>query len=179
MKTLTKLWDKFHEFIMYMVFGILTTVVSWVSYAIFTLVINDASFWGITISSSTIANVLSWICAVMFAFVTNKIWVFNSKSWKIGLVFGELFKFVSTRLLTGVIEWVGLPLLVSIGVNQTIFGIKDMVAKVLVSVIVVILNYAFSKLLIFRNKSQYNASKLEKIKSEDIVEQIYDDIHNS
>ncbi|MBQ7964696.1 MAG: GtrA family protein [Ruminococcus sp.] len=149
-----KLWDKFHEIIMYLIFGVLTTVVSWVSYAVFTTFIPTISFWGITIDLTTTSNVLSWICAVVFAYITNKIWVFESKSWKPSVAFKEFWLFVSSRLVTGVIEWVGLPLLIKIGFNQSILGIEGMLAKILVSVIVVILNYVLSKLFIFKNKEK-------------------------
>lgn len=149
-----KLWDKFHEIIMYLIFGVLTTVVSWVSYAIFTTFIPTISFWGITIDLTTTSNVLSWIGAVVFAYITNKIWVFESKSWKPSVAFKEFWLFVSSRLVTGVIEWVGLPLLIKIGFDQSILGIEGMLAKILVSVIVVILNYVLSKLFIFKNKEK-------------------------
>ena len=152
-----KLWDKFHEIIMYLVFGVLTTVVSWVSYAVFTTFIPTISFWGITIDLTTTSNVLSWSCAVVFAYITNKIWVFESKSWKPSVAFKEFWLFVSSRLVTGVIEWVGLPLLIKIGFDQSILGIEGMLAKILVSVIVVILNYVLSKLFIFKNKEKVKA----------------------
>lgn len=147
-----KLWEKYREIIMYLVFGVLTTVVSWATYALFTKIIPEISLFGITVSVVTTSNVLSWICAVLFAYVTNKIWVFNSCSWQPSAVAKELGLFISSRLATGVIEWVGVPLLVHIGVNQTIFGVEGMLSKVLVSVIVVILNYVFSKLIVFKNK---------------------------
>ncbi len=147
-----KLWDKFHEIIMYIIFGVLTTMVAWVTYAIFTKIIPTISFWGITIDHTTTANVLSWVCGVIFAYVTNKLWVFESKSWKPSIAFKEFWMFVSSRLITGVIEWVGLPLLISIGFDQPIFGVDGMLAKILVSVIVVVLNYVFSKLFIFKRK---------------------------
>ncbi len=175
-----KIWDKFHEFIMYMIFGVGTTVVAWVTYAIFTKVISTFSFCGITVDHTTSANVLSWICAVLFAFVTNKLWVFDSKSWKPSVAAKELGLFVSSRLATGVIEWVGLPLLISIGVDQAILGIEGMLAKILVSVIVILLNYVFSKLFIFKRKRTIKElTEDEKKPTEDIIEEIMDDIHNN
>ena len=62
----------------------------------------------------------------------------------------EAALFVSARILTGVLEMGGVPLLVSLGMDQTLFGVRGMVAKVAVSVIVLILNYVFSKLIIFK-----------------------------
>ena len=149
---LKKLFDKYREIIMYLIFGVATTVVSWLSYAIFTKIIPVISFWGITIETTTTSNVLSWICAVLFAYITNKIWVFDSKSWRPSVAVKELGLFVASRVLSGIFEWFGLPLLIFLGVNQTIFGVEGMLAKVLISVIVVILNYIFSKLFVFKNK---------------------------
>ncbi|MBR2714765.1 MAG: GtrA family protein [Ruminococcus sp.] len=174
-----KIWNKYHEFIMYMIFGAGTTVVAWVSYAIFTKTIPHISFFGISIDNTTTANVLSWICAVIFAYVTNKLWVFNSKSWNPKVAFKEFVMFVSSRLATGIIEWVGLPLLIAIGVDQKIFGVEGMLAKILVSVIVVLLNYVFSKLFIFKRKKTIKTlTDDEKKSTEEIIEDILDDIHN-
>jgi putative flippase GtrA len=101
-----------------------------------------------------IAKVISWICAVVFAFVTNKIWVFESKTWKFSVAFKEFWLFVLARLATGPIEWLGVPFLVSLGLNQTLFKIEGFYANIIAMVLVVILNYVFSKLVIFRKKKQ-------------------------
>ena len=157
---LRKLWDKFHEFIMYMVFGVGTTIVSWMSFAIFTKIVPTFTFAGITVDCTTTANVLSWICAVIFAYVTNRI-------------------FVSSRFITGVIEWVGLPLLIAVGLDQTIFGIEGMLAKITVSVVVIILNYVFSKLFIFkRKKTIRELTEDERKPTDQIIDEILDDIRN-
>lgn len=150
MSKIKELWLKYKEVILYLVFGVLTTIVSWGSYALFEMSLG--TFITDTIILSSIANVLSWIVAVLFAFITNKLWVFESKSFKGIVVIKELGTFVGSRLLTGVLEWVGVPLLMLIGLDQDIFGIEGMLAKVLISVIVVILNYVLSKLLVFRKK---------------------------
>lgn len=144
MKMIKKLIDFIiskKEIVLYVVFGGLTTVVNWAVYMLF------VNWTGITV-----ANVIAWIAAVLFAYVTNKLFVFEQKSWQIRLVAGEFAKFVSSRIVTGVIEIVGVDALVYIGLDMTLFGKKGMVAKILVSVIVVILNYVFSKLLVFRQK---------------------------
>ena len=137
-----KLYHTYKEAIDYLFWGGMTTVVSWGSYRSFVL-LGTGVFWG---------NVLSWVCAVLFAFVTNKLWVFNSKSWEGSVLFPELTKFLSSRVATGIFEMIAVPALVAIGLNQTIFGIDGMVSKVLVSVIVVILNYILSKLFVFKAK---------------------------
>lgn len=143
---LCKLYHAYQEAIDYLFWGGMTTVVSWGSYSLFVLLLqglDSVVFW---------ANVLSWVCAVLFAFITNKLWVFQSKSWAADILFPELTKFLSSRIATGVFEMIAVPALVAIGLNQTIFGIDGMVSKVLVSVAVVILNYILSKLFVFKNK---------------------------
>lgn len=135
---------------MYLIFGVLTTVVSWGSYALFEILFG--AFIGNSIVLSAVANVLSWIVAVLFAYITNKLWVFESKSFKGNVLIKELIAFVGARLATGVFEWVGVPLLMIMGLDQSILGIEGMVAKVIVSVVVVILNYVLSKLFVFKKK---------------------------
>lgn len=152
MEKLRELFKKHKEVIMYLIFGVLTTLVSWGSYAAFETLLG--TFIGNAVVLSSVANVLSWIAAVLFAFITNKLWVFNSRSFKKDVVFKELGAFVGSRLLTGVLEWFGVPLLMLIGLDQAILGIEGMLAKVIISVVVVILNYILSKLLVFRNKKK-------------------------
>lgn len=140
-----KIIDKFFtkEIISYLFFGVMTTVVNWIVY---TALVKYLSV-GITIS-----NACAWIAAVIFAFLTNKVFVFESKSFKFKLLVKEFISFVAARGLTGIIEIFGTPLLVKIGLNQTILGVEGAVAKIIVSVVVIILNYIFSKLLIFKRK---------------------------
>lgn len=153
MDKLREIFNKYKEIIMYLIFGVCSTVVSWGSYALF------VKLAGLSVE---LGNILSWVCAVLFAFVTNKLWVFESKSWEPQKAIPEFFTFVGSRLITGIIEMVGVPLLVRIGLSQTIFGVEGMFSKILVSVIVVILNYVFSKLIIFRNKKEEAEEKVDK-----------------
>ena len=136
-------YGKYKELILYLLFGVGTTIVNWVSYS------ACVKYIGINIF---VSNVLSWVFATIFAFITNKIWVFDSKSWKLNIFLNELLLFVFTRLGTGAFEILSVPVLVNLGLNQMIFGIEGMLSKVIISISVVILNYIFSKLLIFKNK---------------------------
>lgn len=190
-----KLFDKYREIIMYLIFGFATTVIAFLSYFIFEMVIPTISFWGITIEHTTTANVLSWICAVLFAYITNKIWVFESKSWKPSVISKELMLFLSSRIATGFVEWFGLPLILKIGescasngsdgffakifiwLSQPLFGSDGLIAKIAVSIIVVILNYIFSKLLIFKRKKTIKGKTSDENKDTDeIIDDILDDI---
>lgn len=149
------LYNKYREIIVYIFWGGMSTVVGWGSYIIFASLlsgnVSDIHLLSMTISVTVfVANVLSWIFAVAFAFYTNKVFVFQSKSWKMDIWVGECVKFVGARIATGVLEIFGVPFLVAIGLNQKLFGIEGIVAKITVSVAVVALNYVFSKLFIFK-----------------------------
>ena len=143
MQRIKELFIKYKEVIMYLIFGVATTLVNWIVYSLLmkTSVIN-----------MTVSNAIAWFAAVVFAYITNKIFVFESKSWNPAEVWKEVVKFFGARIATGVIEIVGLPLLYYIGVKQSIFGVEGFLAKILVSVIVVILNYVFSKIFVFSTK---------------------------
>lgn len=142
MEKIKELIIKYKEILLYLIFGGLTTVVSWGSYALFVLL-------GLGVTAS---NALSWLCAVLFAFVTNKLFVFASRSWAPKTLLREVGEFFGARIVTGLLTMVGVPLLMRIGLDQSIFGVEGMVAKVAMSVLEVLLNYIVSKLVIFRKK---------------------------
>lgn len=131
---------KYREFIMYGIFGVLTTIISWASYALFVHL-------GVEIN---ISNILSWICGVTFAFVTNKWFVFLSKDVTVKVVFYEAGSFVGARLFTGVVAFVLFPILYYLGLNQSLFGTDGFLAKIVTSIIEIILNWLLSKYIVFR-----------------------------
>lgn len=147
---------KYREIISYVFWGGMTTLVSWLTYGIFVAIIHisyDLKFLSLHMSADILlSNLLSWVCAISFAFVTNKMWVFCSKSWKKSVVWPELYRFVSARIATGIIEIIAVPVLVAIGLNATIFGIEGAMSKIIVSIVVIVLNYILSKIFVFKNK---------------------------
>jgi putative flippase GtrA len=145
MKDIKMLYLKYKEIIMYLIMGVLTTAVNWCVYAIMEGLLNF---------SVTFSNITAWVAGVLFAYITNKIFVFESYNFAPAFLAKELFLFVSARLITGIIEMAGVPALVYIGFDYPILGITGMLAKIIVSVIVVILNYVFSKLLIFNKATK-------------------------
>ena len=145
MEKLKNLYLKYKEIINYLIFGGLTTVVSWGTYSLF------VKAFGMSVS---VGNVLSWICAVIFAFITNKLFVFDSKTWAPATAIREFFSFIGARLATGVLEWFGVPFFSEHGLTQPLFGVKGLLAKIVVSIVVIILNYIFSKFLIFTKKEK-------------------------
>lgn len=123
--------NKIKEILKYLIVGGLTTVVSIVSYYIVRLFIENY----------LVCTVISWIFAVAFAYITNRVFVFNSKRENI---FKECTEFVFSRILSLVAEVAVMYLLVDF------LNISDKISKIIVQVIIVILNYVFSKLFVFK-----------------------------
>lgn len=134
---------KYKEIITYLVFGVMTTAVNFIVYS---LCVGALSI------EMTASNAIAWVVAVAFAFVTNKLFVFGSRTRSVSGVAYEAFTFVGARLLSGVLEVFCPTMLVFIGLDAQLFGVDGFVAKVVVSVVVIILNYVFSKLIVFRKK---------------------------
>lgn len=135
-----------HEIVSYVFFGLLTTVVSIGAFYIFNELLGTEAF--LRDKNYLVANALSWIAAVLFAFVTNKLFVFRSRSWKAAVAGPEFISFVSARLLS---------LLVDMGLMYqfiSILGLREMLAKLIVQIVIVIINYVFSKLFIFQRKKK-------------------------
>lgn len=140
-----------YEVLMYLIFGVLTTVVNFV---VFWLCgkINDSEKVLFTVGSFSltwlyVANSLAWICAVLFAFVTNKLFVFESKEKQVSSVARELISFFGARILSFVLfDWAMFALFVEV------FHMNEYVAKIIYSVCVIIFNYVASKLVVFRKK---------------------------
>ena len=142
-KKAKKIYNKHDEIINYLIVGVLTTVVSLVSFYIVRLFIFTSS----TQLHIQIANIISWILSVLFAFVTNKKYVFKSnKKGKEKLK--EMIKFYFSRITTLVIDMLTMWILTSI------ICINDKIAKLIVQIILVILNYIFSKIFVFKNSEK-------------------------
>ena len=131
---------KYREQIVYLFFGGVTTVINWLVYTGFVLLGQDIE----------IANAIAWVAAVLFAYFTNRGFVFQSQNVERKAVIKEFFMFIGSRVATGIVELVGFPLLYYLGMKQSMFGIDGFVAKIIVSVLVIILNYVLSKLLVFK-----------------------------
>ena len=140
------LFGKHREGLLYLICGAGTVFVSWGTYALFV-------WLGIDIN---ISNVLSWICGVSFAFVLNKWVVFLSRSVERSVLAKEISSFFFLRIVTGVVAIVAFPILYNLGMNQSLFDIDGLVAKITVSMIEILLNYFASKFVVFR-KNKENA----------------------
>ncbi|HAR91555.1 MAG TPA: GtrA family protein [Eubacterium sp.] len=156
MKKIIDLLKKYifnREMIMYIIMGVLATVVNLIVYAISVKAL--AAFMTNKPLYIGVAKLIAWVVAVLFAFFTNKIWVFESKSWAPKVFWRELISFIGARVLTGLLEVFGTPFLVSIGLDQTLFGVEGLWAVIIISFIVIVANYVFSKLLIFTKKETH------------------------
>jgi len=130
-----ELIKKNKEIIMYGIFGVLTTLVNIFVYFILVRVFNFHYL---------ISTIISWIISVLFAYFTNKKYVFESKG---NNYLKEIFAFIGFRILSGIIEIV----LMYLFVDTLTFD--DLISKVITNIVVVLLNYIFSKLFVFKNKS--------------------------
>ena len=135
MAKIRELIMKYRSMILYVVFGALTTLVNMAAYAL------CFSVLGIPNVPSTI---IAWVLAVSFAFVTNKLWVFDSKSWDGRTLRHEIPAFFGARLLTGLLD-VGIMYLA-----VDVLHWNALLWKLISNVIVIILNYIASKLVIFK-----------------------------
>ncbi len=134
-------YQKHREVIAYFLYGAFTSLVNVVLYAVFVPVL------GITAS-----NAIAWFGAVVFAFVTNKLFVFDRKCWAWRATLKEAGTFLGARILSGILEILLPTVLFYIGLDHDLFGIEGFLAKVIVSVVVIILNYVLSKKIVFRKK---------------------------
>lgn len=132
-----KLINKYSEIIRYLIVGVLTTLVSLLTYYLCVHTFLNPNN-GIELQ---ITNIISWILSVTFAFFTNRSYVFKSKSNK---VFKEAISFYISRLLTLVIDMFLMFILV------TLLKLNDTLMKVIVQVVIIVLNYVFSKLIVFK-----------------------------
>lgn len=136
-KKIRALVERYWDVLSYLFFGGLTTVVNYIVYL-------PCYNW--LHLSASVSNVIAWVFAVAFAYLTNKPFVFKSYDWSVKTVVPELTKFVGCRVGSGVLETA--ILFVTVDLLQ----LNGNIVKLLVSVLVVILNYFGSKLLVFRRK---------------------------
>ena len=128
---------KHYDILAYLVFGVLTTAVNYIVYL---------PCYNLLHISAAASNVIAWLAAVIFAYLTNKPFVFKSYDWSAKTVVPELTKFVGSRIVSGALET-----LVNF-VTVDVLRWNGNVMKLITSVLVVILNYVASKLVVFRKK---------------------------
>lgn len=129
-----ELYLKYKEIIMYLIFGVLTTVVNIVVYYIMADMLQIHYM---------ISNIVAWFLSVLFAYVTNRKYVFESKSNEI---IKEMISFFGARLATGVMDMVFMWIFVGLHI------LPDFIAKIISNIFVIIANYVLSKLVVFKGE---------------------------
>lgn len=148
MKKIINLLRQYKEVISYLIFGVLTTLVNILTYMLF------ADLFHIDYLIST---VIAWILSVLFAYITNKLYVFESKTTVKNEIIKEMLSFFGFRLFSGVLDLANMFVFVSL------LHFNDTLIKILSNVFVIIINYVFSKCFIFKqtkiNKENNNDEK--------------------
>lgn len=138
MKKIWALYKKYEELVNYLVVGVMTTVISWTAYAICKLIMN--------VDNAVIMQIavfLRWFAGLVFSYFMSRKFVFKSKNPKI---LKEAIDFTTSRIVTLFLDMFVMWLL------PTIFKVDDWIATFISAVLVVIMNYIFSKFIVFRKK---------------------------
>lgn len=128
---------KYWDILSYLFFGVLTTVVNYIVYL---------PLYNTLALSATVSNAIAWVVAVIFAFLTNKPFVFKSNDWSAKVTVPEFIKFVGCRIGSGVAE----TLIILITVDW--LSLNGNIMKLITSILTILLNYIGSKLLVFKKK---------------------------
>lgn len=126
------------EFTVYMIFGCLTTIINYLVYLFCRFTLGPEN---IILNTS-----LAWLTSVLFAYFTNKIWVFKTTNYRFYYIARELSIFISSRFITGLLDIAIMKICVDWA------GFNDLIIKVISSILVIIINYLFSKIIIFRGR---------------------------
>ncbi|MDR0315192.1 MAG: GtrA family protein [Oscillospiraceae bacterium] len=139
------------ETILYLIFGVLTTVINIAVYTLLnhyfkTVDLGSVSFFNVIFFGKPylLSNAIAWLISVLFAFITNKLFVFESKTFASSKLFKEAVSFFGARIFSLLVEEAGLYLLMEM------MHLNELAAKIILSFIVVVMNYFFSKLYIFK-----------------------------
>lgn len=135
------LFKKYREIIVYVIVGGLTTVVSWVAKFLFNFIFYAGTAFP-TPSQNLVLSIVNWVAGVAFAYPTNRKFVFESKD---PTILPECIKFVLSRVSTLILDAVVMQILVAVGLDLYI-------ATLISAVLVVIANYVFSKVFVFKKK---------------------------
>ena len=164
-----EIFKKYREIILYLIFGVLTTFVGWAVYFGILLVGKavldipaEVTSGGTYFALYTAAQVIQWVAAVLFAFFTNRKWVFT-KADKDAPMIPQLSKFAAGRVATFGVDYlvtyfgaIALSKIIvawnSVEILDRVLNLNEIGAKILAAVIVIIGNYFFSKLFVFKDK---------------------------
>jgi putative flippase GtrA len=135
------LMKKHREAVLYIICGGFTTLVTWLTYALFVSLGMELN----------VSNILSWICGLLFAFAVNKWVVFCSRCTEKTVLAKEFCSFCGARVFTGAIAIILFPILYNLGLDQSLFGTAGFMAKIATSILEIALNWIFSKYYVFKH----------------------------
>ena len=135
MEKIKELYNKYKEILMYLIFGVLTTVVNIVSYFLLARILHI---------DTVVSTVIALILSILFAYITNKIFVFESKTNTAKELLKEIISFFGCRAFTGILD------VAFMYITDEVFNLNDMIMKIISNIVVIIVNYIFSKLIIFK-----------------------------
>ncbi len=138
LKTIKGLYLEYKEIINYLIFGGLSTVVNFASYFIAARLLKI---------DEVASSAISWFCAVLFAYITNRLFVFDNKSNTKKGILKEIISFFAFRVLSGILCDVG-----TFALMVKVFNINDIISKIVTQIMVIIVNYIFSKFIIFKKQ---------------------------
>ena len=150
-----------YEVVSYLIFGVLTTVVNFVVYGLANMPFGESAESKVLFSIAAfdfkwiyISQAIAWVAAVTFSYITNKLFVFESRSWQPGIISKEILSFFSARIISFLIfEELVFILLTSL------LHINGWIAKIIISVAVIVFNYVASKLVIFKKAKSQESEK--------------------
>ena len=142
-----ELLKKYRAFIAYAVFGVLTTSINILTYAVCYEHLHIAN---------VPSNIIAWTLAVAFAFITNKLWVFGSKNMSARTILNELWRFITARLAVGLVDLAIMYIAVDICHGPAV------VFKVIAAIVTIILNFILSKLVVFRKAKPVKSEESER-----------------
>ena len=154
MEKLLNIYKKHKEILNYIIVGGITTLVRWGTTVIFENIF--CGFIDEGVFRDVLVTAISLIITILFAFPPNKLIVFESKSFRKDIVGIEFIAFISARAVASLIELVGIPLICEVT------PISITLATMIVSVVVLVVNYIFSKLFIFKNRENKKPAKENK-----------------
>lgn len=132
---------KYQALILYVVFGVMTTIINILLYGLFYYWLGWKNFaWG-----NVAANVIAWVGAVSVAFLTNKNMVFGSDSWHKKVVIREFITFILARIATGAVD------LAIMYICVDYLGFNGVAMKMIANIVVIVLNFILSKVIVFKN----------------------------
>ncbi|MCT3020631.1 GtrA family protein [Pediococcus pentosaceus] len=138
---LNQLFYKYKSVISYLFWGVVTTIVNIGVFAILSDYLH--LFY-------QVSNVIAWFVSVLVAYVSNKLWVFNSRTETTGQLVTEAVRFFLMRTATLAID------IIILYIGITLLNGNDIIVKIIDNVVVVISNYAFSKMVVFKNKQKWD-----------------------